>query len=317
METQQGGTITEGGGVESLIVVLLAILIGSTVLWRSLCGEKRTTGNRSSSGDIPIAKTKAVNSTRKAFSAIPDQFHSLHQVQRALRKAGLESSDLIVGIDFTKSNTWQGEKSFGGKCLHHVDSLHRNPYEHVIEAIGRCLKEFDDDQMIPAFGFGDSQTGDRGIFSLNENGPCNGFQEVLQCYRGTVKRVRLSGPTNFAPLINTAAKIARNERKFHILLIIADGQVTSKQATIDAIVNASRHAPLSIVMCGVGDGPWDDMSEFDDELEDRVFDNFQFVDFSRAYKGSNDEERDARFAMHALMEIPDQYKQIKTLGLIG
>ena len=37
----------------------------------------------------------------------------LLQVTRALRDAGLESSNLIVGIDFTKSNEWTGMLSSG------------------------------------------------------------------------------------------------------------------------------------------------------------------------------------------------------------
>ena len=81
---------------------------------------------------------------------IRDQFETLEEVTAALRSAGLEGSDLIVGVDFTKSNEWTGKNSFGGLCLHTILPGGSNPYQHAIRVIGRTLAAFDDDNMIPA-----------------------------------------------------------------------------------------------------------------------------------------------------------------------
>lgn len=49
---------------------------------------------------------------------------------------------------------WIGSRSFNRRSLHHIgDGL--NPYEQAISIIGKTLAAFDEDNLIPCFGFGD------------------------------------------------------------------------------------------------------------------------------------------------------------------
>lgn len=267
----------------------------------------------------------------RRYSRIADNYNSLEEVTEALARAGLESSNLIVGIDFTKSNEWTGAKSFNRRSLHHIGD-HPNPYQQAISIIGKTLAAFDDDNLIPCFGFGDASTHDQDVFSFfpEEERFCNGFEEVLSRYQEIAPHLRLAGPTSFAPVIEMAMTIVEQSGgQYHVLLIIADGQVTrsvdtergrlspQEQKTVDAIVEASKF-PLSIVLVGVGDGPWDMMREFDDNIPSRAFDNFQFVNFTEIMsKNIPSSRKETEFALAALMEIPSQYKATIELDILG
>ncbi|XP_072999160.1 E3 ubiquitin-protein ligase RGLG3-like isoform X1 [Typha latifolia] len=266
---------------------------------------------------------KIRNKQQPAF--IADNFNALDEVITSLRDAGLESSNLILGIDFTKSNEWTGRYSFNRRSLHDIGSM-PNPYEQAISIIGRTLSPFDEDNLIPCFGFGDASTRDEYVFSFfPDHRPCRGFEETLSRYKEIVPCLTLSGPTSFAPLILASIDIVeRSNGQYHVLVIIADGQVSGgqtphdgfsrqQQATIDAIVEASYY-PLSIIMVGVGDGPWDAMQQFDDYVPQRSFDNFQFVNFTKIMSGNlTMAKKEADFALSALMEIPFQYRATQTL----
>jgi E3 ubiquitin-protein ligase RGLG len=319
----------------------------------------------------------AVNGTTHRM-VIRDSYESLGEAQAALRSRGLESAGLILGVDFTKSNEWTGAVSFNKRCLHTVSSdgasvcaalprarvggsrlrkkcLHSaraggahasralrpglNPYEQTVAILGRTLQAFDDDGLVPCYGFGDASTSDNRVFSFFPGDrPASSFGEALERYRALVstgpdgrapRPVSLAGPTSFGPNIRHAAQLtADSGNQFHVLLLVADGQVTrsadvadgelspQEKDTIEAIVEASKTVPLAIVMVGVGDGPWDTMRAFDDALPERAFDNLQFVEFSAIRCGA-DGAYDRDFALACLQELPQQYLAAQRLGLVG
>ena len=80
-------------------------------------------------GSAPQVQTKAMPTSPRAhaerFETIRDRFESIEEVQEALRGAGLESSEVIVAVDFTKSNEQTGARSFGGAILLEVKTMYR------------------------------------------------------------------------------------------------------------------------------------------------------------------------------------------------
>ena len=57
------------------------------------------------------------------------------------------------------------------------------------------------------------------------------------------------------------------------------------------------------------------MKDFDNKLPTRRFDNFHFVEFHKIKNESRNPQ--AALALHALMEVPDHYRDIKKLKLLN
>lgn len=181
------------------------------------------------------------NKNQKYIGFKQEHFHSLDEVATACKKAGLGKANLIIGVDFTASNEWQGRKTFNQQNLHKiVGNKVYNPYQKVIYILGETLKPFIDCDSIPSYGFGDVSTTDESVFPLKEN-HCKNFEDILERYNTTTRKVTLGGPTSFAPIINKAIEIVKVNVSYHILVIIADGQVNEESPTIEAIVEASKH----------------------------------------------------------------------------
>jgi copine 1/2/3 len=233
--------------------------------------------------------------------------------------AGLEIN-LAVSVDFTGSN---GDPSHP-RSLHHISRSMPNQYERAIRAVGEILMEYDDDKMVPAFGFG-AQLPNQATVShcFHLNGSADPFvrdvEGIMTAYRNTLTSVRLAGPTNFAPSIRQATAAARaSPGVYTILLILTDGCITDTDATIDAIVDAGM-LPLSIIIVGVGNADFSLMEVLDGDdvrLTNRrghraERDLVQFVPFSQFARSPRWE-----LAAEVLQEVPTQVEEWAQLNRI-
>lgn len=237
---------------------------------------------------------------------IPNRYESMDDLTAALREAGLEKCNLLVAIDFTKSNTWQGEKTFGGKCLHDIGKggttyeiaegapggdlkqdqgeMIDNPYQRVLKTAARPLNEFDEDKRIPTCIFGHARQHwepyVREIFDSHSDVPnfekgCHGLEGVLAAYEHAVKTYNFSGGTLFSPVLRWAQeKVVQSKNEYHILIILGDGNLDEKdmEDTQNILADSAKQYPLSIVFVGVGDGS-DPKNEKDKWKRMRILDD--------------------------------------------
>jgi hypothetical protein len=149
----------------------------------------------------------------------------------------------------------------------------------------------------------------------------------MHTYEQSLGQLRLSGPTYFRELIDTAhlmtvAPYRADYQHYTVLLIITDGMINDMQKTIDSIVEAADK-PLSIIISGVGDADFTNMEVLDGDdqrLRSRTKvaarDIVQFVamrDFkqgdSHRYtqnQATSYQETMRLLAEHTLAEVPQQ-----------
>uniref|UniRef100_A0A665UEX9 Copine-3 n=2 Tax=Echeneis naucrates TaxID=173247 RepID=A0A665UEX9_ECHNA len=225
--------------------------------------------------------------------------------------------NFTVGIDFTGSN---GDPR-SPNSLHYLSPDGLNQYLSALWSVGQVVQDYDTDKLFPAFGFGAKLPPDYQVthheFALNFNPTspyCQGIEGIIEAYRMVLPQLRLSGPTNFSPIINhvssiaTGAAQANTASQYFVLLILTDGEITDFDQTRDAIVRASR-LPLSIIIIGVGPADFKAMELLDGDdgvLRSTVGeavarDIVQFVPF-RQFK---DAPRTA-LAQSVLAEVPNQ-----------
>jgi len=183
---------------------------------------------------------------------------------------------MMIAIDYTSSNGNVTDPS----SLHYVSSNKANAYQNIISSIGQVITEYDHDNKFPVYGFGakvklpppeNGYSPTQHCFPIYGDGvEVDGVNGILDAYKDALKNVSLAGPTLFAPCIRKAQEYAKNlncsqhNQKYQILLIITDGEINDMDATITAIIDASRD-PLSIIIIGVGTADFSSMHLLDSD----------------------------------------------------
>ena len=235
--------------------------------------------------------------------------------------------NFTVAVDFTGSNGNPQDS----RSLHYNDPSGRpNQYVTAIRAVGDIIQDYDHDKQFPALGFGAKvpphwSVSHEFFLNLSPTSPfCDGLEGILAAYQTALNSVRLFGPTNFSPVINHVAKFAAayqsDPSQYFVLLIITDGIITDLEATMVAIIKASR-LPVSIIIIGVGDADFTEMNALDSD--DRLLrhgnlvakrDIVQFVELRQFVSGAFWSKE--LLAKNILAEIPAQLSSwMKMKGL--
>jgi hypothetical protein len=223
-------------------------------------------------------------------------------------KAGVQIG-LSIAIDFTGSNGVPNTPL----SLHYIKGKEPNQYEKAIYVCGNIVAYYDYDQLFPCYGFG-AKINDipTQIFNLNfdQNPNVHLIPNVIEKYHNALNFVKLWGPTNFGPILDSTINMVKNENnkmKYYILMILTDGMIDDIDYTINTLVEAS-FLPISVIIIGIGEADFSNMKVLDADENPLVNDMgvkakrdiVQFVPFLKYV--SNPE----KLAEEVLAEIPKQ-----------
>eukprot|EP01061_Rhynchopus_euleeides_P015358 TRINITY_DN26226_c0_g1_i1.p1 TRINITY_DN26226_c0_g1~~TRINITY_DN26226_c0_g1_i1.p1 ORF type:complete len:610 (+),score=203.68 TRINITY_DN26226_c0_g1_i1:145-1974(+) len=208
------------------------------------------------------------------------------------KKSGFDIN-VTICVDFSSSNEAQNLHAFDKEAAQRGDKQ-KNHYSEALEKVVDILGTYDKDQEFPFYGFGalvdrgggqgaskpaDDDTGLRlpflnraadkadppaNIFhvTMDSNNYCvHGAQGILDAYWDVWKNNKITPaePSCFASCLSKVYRVGSGSKSaYQIALIVTDGGCSDIQDTVDMIVDMSSE-PISIIIIGVGSGPWDTM----------------------------------------------------------
>ena len=192
--------------------------------------------------------------------------------------------NLTIGIDFTASNHGAYPP------LHSLFPEKLNDYETSILHCGEIINDYNYHELFSVFGFGAASSNGGApnmCFPLNAKiDRIHTINEVLKEYRKITPRLFFSGPSKLVPLIKQTIKIIqidedKNDRNYHILLILTDGDINDIDDFADLIAKYSS-LPFSVLIIGIGNNNFAEMKMLKNSINKHELNNIRlnFVRFN-------------------------------------
>lgn len=148
-------------------------------------------------------------------------------------------------VDLSSSN---GDLSTGSDI--------RRLYESTISAFDEVIQQFDEEQLLPALGFGArAPTGlmSQPLVFLAANGEprVHGTNGVLEAYAHSLEKLLPAEPSELAPALTYVSQLAGPSR-YHVALVLTDGRLDYGLSTLDCLAKAAASA-LSVVLLVLGE----------------------------------------------------------------
>ena len=164
----------------------------------------------------------------------------------AMTKAGLESSNLIVGIDFTASNEETGKRTYRGKCLHDIsDPNDPNPYMKVMDIIFIIFKALNFENFEAQISLRDPNNKEKYIGS-DEVWDKAESAIIEACeYKGLKAKVELGEAAFYGPKLDFMVKDAIG-RRWQLGTIQVDYNLPERFDLVYTGADNQKHRPVMI-----------------------------------------------------------------------
>lgn len=208
-------------------------------------------------------------------------YKSYDDLKRDINDKGMVNAQVLLAFDFSKSTMQKGYHTLTSTSL----------FEKICCYLKPAMDFFDLDNQIYTVRFGDHDTKDKRVLPLDHTDDqsnmqyarsYDGMDNVIAVYRRAVSNARYSGPTSFTPIFKAAMALQQSLNQYLIVIIVTDGDSVSPMKDELSLIEAS-HQPISFVAIDLGQKSAI-MQRFDDVITQRLFDNFQYVNYDQHFK---------------------------------